>query len=521
MPAQRVGRQAACRYDRRVSDRQLRELERAFAASGDPADEARLLAHRVRAGLLHPAWLETAARLGHEPARRVLGRFVPLLDERALVEALPLLGRRAAVLGLVTQARACLPAWDDLRPGDDRPQRALDLLAGWARGAPDVEPPPEAAELARASWEQLTGGGAGLGAYSVSVVEAAGRVRSAADVARGPEAGWEKLAAWEIFGSFPDTTREVRATLVPYALGPPRGVPPPTWPEPVAGTLDREALRAAEQAFDEALAAKETRRRATPLRRRLREKTLARPLLEVAADLGDPAAWLVARRPGRPDLMPVETVEELARRLEVLVERRSAAPHGPSQRRPAARRQAPWVPTLTVRAALALAEEAASRLADPARAAPYLEALRGWLRAPDVEVARPRRSRAAADDPTLRLLAAACDLAVKSDATSAPRLHHDAPRASLLREAEQAGLDAPAQWALLRRTLAAWALGEDVLGPDARPYAPAERWAEGERMRHPRFGEGRVARVLGDKVEVDFGGEVRTLVHGHASRRGR
>ncbi len=497
-----------------MSDRQLRELERAFAASGDPEDELRLLAHRVRAGLLPLAWLEAAARLGHEPARRALGRFVPILDERGLVEALPLLGRRAAVLGLVVQARATLPAWDDLRPGDDRPRRALDALDAWARAAPDVEPPPEAAELARASWEQLTLGGVEPGRYSVSVVEAAGRVRAAADVARAPEAGWAKLGAWELFGSFPDTTREVRATLVPFVLGPPPGVPLPTWPEPVAGTLDREALRAAEQAFDEALEAKETRRRATAVRKRLREKTLERPLVEVAADLGDPAAWLVARRPGRPDLMPVETVHELARRLVVLVERRSAAPRGPSQRRPAARRRAPWVPTLTVRAALALAEEAASRLTDPTQAAPYLEALRGWLRAPDVDVVRPRRSRGRTAEPTLRLLVAACDLAVKSDPSSAPQLHQEAPRASLLREAEQAGLDAPAQWELLRRTLAAWALGEDVLGAEARPYAPAERYAEGERMTHPRFGEGRVLRVLGDKVEVDFGGEARTLVHG-------
>lgn len=495
-----------------MSDRQLRELERALAASGDPADEARLLAHRVRAGLLHPAWLETAARLGHEPARRVLGRFVPLLDERGLGEAWPLLGRRAAVLGLVTQARACLTAWDDLRPGDDRPRRALDLLEAWARAAPGEEPPPEAAALAQATWEQVARAAA-PGALPFTAHEAAGRVRAAADVARAAEVRW-LAAAVSAFASFPDSTRQVRAALVPFALGPPPGAPPPAWPELAPGTLDREALRAAEQAFDEALGAKETRRRATAIRKRLREKALERPLVDVAADLGDPAAWLVARRPGRPDLMPVETVQELARRLEVLVDRRSAAPRGPSQRRRAARRLAPWVPTLTVRAALALAEAAASRLTDPARAAPYLEALRGWLRAPDADVARPRRSRAATDDPTLRLLAAACDLATKSDASAAPKLHQEAPRASLLREAEQAGLAAPAQWELLRRTLAAWALGEDVLGPEARPYAPAERWAEGERMAHPRFGEGRVVRVLGDKVEVDFGGEARTLVHG-------
>lgn len=66
-----------------MSDRDLRAFERA-AASGDADAEARLLAARLRAGLLPEGWLEAAARLGHEPARRALGRWVPfLLPERA------------------------------------------------------------------------------------------------------------------------------------------------------------------------------------------------------------------------------------------------------------------------------------------------------------------------------------------------------------------------------------------------------------------------------------------------------
>lgn len=59
-------------------DQERRALERA-AASGDADAEARLLATRVRAGELPEGWLEAAARLGHEPARRALGRWVPFL----------------------------------------------------------------------------------------------------------------------------------------------------------------------------------------------------------------------------------------------------------------------------------------------------------------------------------------------------------------------------------------------------------------------------------------------------------
>lgn len=54
-----------------MADAELRELERAFAASGAVDDEARLLQALVRAGRLDPERVRLAATLGDEAARRV------------------------------------------------------------------------------------------------------------------------------------------------------------------------------------------------------------------------------------------------------------------------------------------------------------------------------------------------------------------------------------------------------------------------------------------------------------------
>lgn len=51
-------------------------------------------------------------------------------------------------------------------------------------------------------------------------------------------------------------------------------------------------------------------------------------------------------------------------------------------------------------------------------------------------------------------------------------------------------------------------------GAAIRPYSIAETFAEGEVIRHPVFGDGLVARVMGQKIEVQFHERPRVLIHG-------
>lgn len=60
-----------------MSDQRLRELERRFEVTRDVADEAALLAARLRAGALARERLELAAYLGHAAARSALGDAAP------------------------------------------------------------------------------------------------------------------------------------------------------------------------------------------------------------------------------------------------------------------------------------------------------------------------------------------------------------------------------------------------------------------------------------------------------------
>jgi hypothetical protein len=63
-----------------VSDTELRELERRWLASHDPADEARLLAARRRTRELSRARLDIAAYVGHRPAIEALSAAAPAGD---------------------------------------------------------------------------------------------------------------------------------------------------------------------------------------------------------------------------------------------------------------------------------------------------------------------------------------------------------------------------------------------------------------------------------------------------------
>ena len=49
-------------------------------------------------------------------------------------------------------------------------------------------------------------------------------------------------------------------------------------------------------------------------------------------------------------------------------------------------------------------------------------------------------------------------------------------------------------------------------GP-ARSYSPRDVYAAGERITHPKFGEGNVVEARQGKIDVRFGREMRTLLH--------
>jgi hypothetical protein len=46
-----------------------------------------------------------------------------------------------------------------------------------------------------------------------------------------------------------------------------------------------------------------------------------------------------------------------------------------------------------------------------------------------------------------------------------------------------------------------------------RAYSPQETYATGDQIAHPKFGEGNVVEARRGKIDVRFGGEVRTLLH--------
>lgn len=53
-----------------------------------------------------------------------------------------------------------------------------------------------------------------------------------------------------------------------------------------------------------------------------------------------------------------------------------------------------------------------------------------------------------------------------------------------------------------------------VPGRPSQPYAATTAFAVGDTIAHPKFGTGLVMRVVGNKIDVDFGGSLRTLLHG-------
>ena len=115
-------------------DPQLRELERRWSRSGDPSDEERLIAARLRAGELTRAQVELAAYVDHAPARRVLGDAAPAGfpygDFRGELErwvrGLKPYHRLACPRAAAAAARVAIGTWSAKPPTD----RQLTELAG-------------------------------------------------------------------------------------------------------------------------------------------------------------------------------------------------------------------------------------------------------------------------------------------------------------------------------------------------------------------------------------------------------
>ncbi|MCO5166331.1 MAG: hypothetical protein M9894_08205 [Planctomycetes bacterium] len=132
-----------------MTDTALRELERRWRATEDPADEARVLAERLRSGRLPPARLELAAYLGHGPARAALGDgapagdFVPWARWRRALDA-P--GRAALLLGALVQLDLARAVAEERHAGLAEALRAVEAWCACpcgehARAVEQAEPP--------------------------------------------------------------------------------------------------------------------------------------------------------------------------------------------------------------------------------------------------------------------------------------------------------------------------------------------------------------------------------------------
>jgi hypothetical protein len=208
--------------------------------------------------------------------------------------------------------------------------------------------------------------------------------------------------------------------------------------------------------------------RARLLVARLRAGDLTRERLTLAAMLGDPAA--------RAALAPEAPPEEVGTAMGALL---ALKPFGPSA---------------FARAALALAPWLHDHQITP------LRSVLAWLRAPG--------STAPPNVPGWDLTQVGPVVAL---ARTVVRQRDGQTRTT------RDDVDASVRAAVVS-ALVPWALGEGDpmaerdLPPRRRTFVPTERFAVGERIRHPRFGPGEVVRVSASRIVVRFvGGTERTL----------
>jgi hypothetical protein len=153
-----------------VVDARLRQLERRWAETRDPADAARLthelersgaspaevLRERLRLELLPSGRFELACYVGHPLAVELLasaGETLPEVDADlgAWVRGLGYWGKEAAVRGAVAAARTALPAWEAGHPQERRPLQAVEAADAWL-GCPCEQHAARALAAAQACW---------------------------------------------------------------------------------------------------------------------------------------------------------------------------------------------------------------------------------------------------------------------------------------------------------------------------------------------------------------------------------
>lgn len=530
-----------------MSDRRLRELERRFAQEGTLEAERALLRVRVQVGDLTPDWLRLVASLGHAPARKVLGGFVRVLTLDDLADTLETWPPEALL-----RASLNLFELDPRRIGASRTPYAA-ALSGLQQIVGGVLAGEHHADAALALEERLRERWPGLFSDSwqsvvPEPVETAGLLlRCCQGMVPGRLRG--VLHAHRRGSKAREAARTLREVLVPWALAG-RGCPPAGLVPDVAVPLELLHAREDEDRceFERLLESKPVKRRATALRRRRRERALSLDRLRLAAWLGDPAAWLVAKPDGEPELSaavgpdPSRHGAQLALQLSTqLLRFAKKLPRSEARRLTYLRRLhdpsatpsdlAPawpdWSRTLVAHLALVLGDELVARFAahdsDDARPAAALDAARAFHRDPLGDPQPTLEAARAASHCARRKLPPAVKAAAQGASWAARIVARTYTKArvpvlsyanlDVLDRVLRAGFEPQELWDLLRTSAIAWALGEDEQSVDeVRPYSPREAYRVGDQIEHPSFGSGLVTVSAGKRLVVDFAEGTRSLV---------
>ncbi len=529
-------------------DAQLQALRRQAELERTDEARARLLAGRLRAGDLGLVWLFAAARLGDPSARIAIDRPVrPVTSIQLATIIEEQLDRDGCTRVALALAKARLPEWTTAFPDDKRPAEAIDAAQAWL-DAPGSDRADRCAAAARGARDAADEAGPEATWQALNAAQLAAASAACASASRIREVRTEAIEAWRLCKESDAVAREA---LTPWALevDRPDEAEPPKDLRPGPRELEShrekiEASRRRRAAFEDALGAAETKKRATSIRKRLRAKELERDRVKLAASLGDPAAWLVVKPDPdeEPDLEPPESGEAMGARLTIHVGRfakklpraeirrlmflkRLHDPDGDANEPGPAWPE--WSRDLIARIALAVGSRCLERFeaAVEGEQAPRtaLDAAYAFFTAPGEETAArvadaaktagrvasrklPPEAKAAA-----RAVSWAAQLVVRARAAPKPRLNY--AKRDLLGQAYEAGLSAQELWDELRDETIGWSLRERDLGRPPRPYAPGEAFAEGETIEHPKFGTGRVVATSRGRMQVAFDGETRTLVH--------
>ena len=263
--------------------------------------------------------------------------------------------------------------------------------------------------------------------------------------------------------------------------------------------------------------------------------------------MGDPAAWLVAKPDGEPELSaavgpdPSRHGAQLALQLSAqLLRFAKKLPRSEARRLTYLRRLhdpeaspsdlAPawpdWSRPLVAHLALVLGDELVARFAahdpDDPRPAAALSAARAFHRDPLGDPEPALDAARAASHCARRKLPPAIKAAAQGASWAAQIVARTYTKARVpvlyyanldfLDRVLRAGFEPQQLWDLLRSSAIGWALGEDEPADEARPYTPREAYRVGEQIEHPTFGSGVVTASAGKRLVVDFAEGSRSLV---------